>query len=58
MSHRCTECEWVADERTQTDPSAAAIGHYVETGHSVEQRASVVESETPQSNEQFETLVD
>lgn len=57
MSHRCTECDWVTDEDTQTDPSTAAIHHYVETGHAVEKGASVTESPTSHPDDQSERLV-
>lgn len=58
MSLRCTECEWIADEGTQPDPSTAAIHHYVETGHPVENGPSVTESPTSHPDDQPDQLTE
>lgn len=58
MSLRCRECEWIADEDTQPDSSTAAIHHYVETGHAVEQSASVTESPTSHPGDRSKRLVE
>lgn len=36
MGYRCVDCKWGTDEQTRTNLGAAAIHHYIDTGHSIE----------------------
>lgn len=35
MEYQCVDCEWETNKQTRTDPGAAAIHHYIDTGHSI-----------------------
>lgn len=58
MSLRCTDCDWRTEGDTQTDPNTAAIYHFVETGHAVEQGASATESPISHPDDQSDQLTE